>query len=100
VTRWRALDDSSLGPSVGWDATAEFTTHRARLDVVAREAQPAIGSIDFAVAYDTPSGSTENIEGHAVMKLDVPIARTFENHERYDALLVDGAIDALRSGAK
>ncbi len=93
------FDKDSIGPIVGRAPMAGFTTHRARFDVVSREGQPPLGSIDFAISYDTPPGGTESIEGTYV-NIDVPIARTFENFGRYDALLVDGAIHALQSTAR
>jgi hypothetical protein len=68
-------------------------------DVAARERQPVLGTIDFAISYDTPPGGSESIEAVPV-KLDVPIAWTFENHDRFDQLLVEGAIRALHSTPK
>lgn len=90
------FEKTRIGPLVGRVPMAGFTTHRARFDVVSHQGQPALGRIDFAISYDTPPGRTESIEGTYV-HLDVPIARTFENFNRYDALLVDGAIRQLQS---
>lgn len=75
---------------------AGFTTPRARVEVVSHPGQPALGRIDFAISCDTPPGRTERIEGTYV-HLDVPMARTFKNYNRYDALRVHGAIRQLQS---
>jgi C-terminal processing protease CtpA/Prc len=88
------FDKENTGPIVGRRAMAGFTTHRARFDVTGGEGQAVLGTIDLAISYDTPPSGTENIEAVPV-KIDVPISRTFENHDRYDRLLVDGAIQAL-----
>ena len=90
------FDKDNIGPIVGRAPMAGFTTHRARFDVVSSAGHPPLGSIDFAISYDTPPDGTESIEGTYV-NIDVPIARTFENIARYDRLLVDGAIHALQS---
>ena len=73
---------------------AGFTTHRARFDVALNDGGTALGTIDFAVSYDTVAGGQDSIEGTYV-NIDVPVARTFENHDAFDKLLVDGAIGAL-----
>jgi hypothetical protein len=88
------FDKDDLGPIVGRAGMAGLTTHRARFDIAAAEGRPVLGQIDFAISYDTLAGREESIEAVPV-KLDVPIDRTFENHRRFDALLVDGAIHAL-----
>jgi hypothetical protein len=88
------FDKDNIGPIVGRRPMAGFTTHRARFDVGQSEGKGPLGTIDFAVSYDTPSDSTESIEGASVT-IDVPVPRTFDNRERYDALLVDRAIEAL-----
>lgn len=90
------FDVEDTGPIVGRGAMAGFTTHRARFDVPSRDGKGVLGTIDLAIAYDTPPGRTESIEAVPVT-IDVPIPRTFENHEHYDRLLVDGAIRALTS---
>lgn len=88
------FDKADTGPIIGRGAMAGFTTHRARFDVTPGEGQAVLGTIDFAISYDTPPGGTESIEGVSV-NVDVPIPRTFDNHDRYDRLLIDGAIQAL-----
>lgn len=88
------FDKEDIGPIVGRGSMAGFTTHRARFDVTTGDGQPVLGTIDFAISYDTPPRGTESIEGVPV-NIDVPIARTFENHDHYDRLLVDSAIRAL-----
>lgn len=90
------FDKDDIGPIVGRGGMAGVTTHRARFDIAAREGQPPLGTIDFAISYDTIAGGSESIEAVPVT-IDVPIARTFENHARFDALLVDGAIRALET---
>lgn len=89
------FDKEDIGPIVGRPPMAGFTTHRARFGVVPSPGAPEIGTIDLAIAYDTASGSTESIEAVPV-KIDVPVERTFENHAKYDELLVDRAIEALQ----
>jgi hypothetical protein len=88
------FDREDIGPIVGRSSAAGFTTHRARFDVKASENEAPLGTIDFAVSYDTAPGTSESIEGVPVT-LDVPVAQSFENHEHYDRLLVDAAIGAL-----
>ena len=56
--------------------------------------QAVLGTLDLAIAYDTAPGGTSSIEAVSVA-IDVPIPRTFDNRDRYDRLLVDGAIRAL-----
>lgn len=87
------FDKQDFGPIVGRPSMGGFTTHRLKKDVVLEGKR--LGSLDLAVAYDTPAGSDESIEAVPV-HLDVPVPRTFENHARYDAVLVDAAIEALR----
>lgn len=91
----RHFDVANVGPIVGRPSMAGFTTHRARFDV-GRAGEPALGTIDFAVAYDSVAGATESIEGVPV-SVDVPVPRTFDNHARYDSVLVEAAIRALAS---
>ncbi len=94
------FDRDDLGPIVGRPAMAGYTTHRARFDVAARAGTPPLGTIEFAVSYDTSdAASTSSIEGKPVT-VDVPIARTFENASTYDADLVSAAITALATRVK
>ncbi len=86
-----------MGPLVGRQPMAGLTTHRARFPVMVSPSVPPFGAIDLAVSYDSAPGSDESLEG-APLPLDVMVPRTFENSARYDALLVDTAIRALRTG--
>lgn len=85
--------EQRFGPVVGRPSMGGFTTHRLETEVVFRGKR--LGSLSFAVAYDTAPGGTESIEAVPV-HIDVPVPRTFENHARYDAVLVEAAIEALR----
>jgi hypothetical protein len=88
------FDQHDIGPVVGRPAMAGFTTHRARFDVVLRPGDAPLGTIDYAISYDTAPGDDRSIEGSQV-HIDAPVPRTFANHRRYDAVLVERAIDAL-----
>ncbi len=83
-----------IGPVVGREPMAGFTTHRARFPVAVSPSAPPVGMIDFAVSYDTAPGSEESLEG-SPLPLDVRLPRRFENSARYHALLIDAAIRAL-----
>ena len=74
---------------------AGFTTHRTHMSVTLHDGAPTLGRLDFASSFDSPAGSIESIEGKSV-DLDAPIAMTFENHDRYDRVLVDAAIQSLK----
>ncbi len=89
------FDKDDIGPIIGRPPMSGFTTNRARFDVVPAPGKREIGTIDFAISYDAASGTDESIEAVPV-KIDVPVERTFENHARYDQLLVDRAIEALQ----
>lgn len=84
-----------FGTLVGRRPMAGFTTHRTHMSVTLHDGAPTLGRLDFASSFDSPAGSIESIEGKSV-DLDAPIAMTFENHDRYDRVLVDAAIQSLK----
>jgi C-terminal processing protease CtpA/Prc len=90
------FDKDDFGPIVGRPSMGGFTTHRARFPVALRAGEKPLGTLDFAVSYDTAPGAKESLEGTTV-EIDVPVMRTFENREKFDQLLVDAAIGALEN---
>jgi hypothetical protein len=86
--------ENRFGPLVGEPSSAGYTTHRVRLPVVLAD-----GS-DFGFLNIGFSQSLSGVTGAPIeavpLPIDVPIERTFDERQRWDALLVDAAIAALR----
>lgn len=79
-----------FGPLVGQPTMAGFTTHRIHKPLPA-----GLGTLDMAISYDVSAVTGTEIEA-VERKIDYPVAPTFENRARYDQLVVDAAIRALR----
>ncbi len=86
------FSENHFGPLVGEPTSAGYTTVRLRRPVVVHG--KTLGALSFAFTREISGVTHEAIEG-VPLKIDVPIDRTFENRERYDRELVDGAIKAL-----
>ena len=78
-----------FGPLIGRQPMAGITTHRLRHPL-----PYGLGSLDLAISYDTSGRDGQRVEA-VPRHLDPPVKRTFENRQRFDALLIDTAIGAL-----
>jgi hypothetical protein len=82
-----------LGPLVGEPTATGHTTRRLERDVVYRG--KLLGRLTMAFSYEVSGKTGERIEGVPIA-LTERVERTFANRDRYDQLLVDAAIAAVK----
>jgi len=87
---------NEMGPIVGERTAAGYTAWRANLPV--RVGNMDLGTLSVALQYESMGDDHASVEAIPI-PLTVPIDRTFDNAETYDAEVVAAAIDSLRAEA-
>ena len=89
----RLFSQYQFGALIGQPTAAAHTTARHRLEVSVKGLE--LGELTIAVSYEVDGKTRKRIEGVPI-RLDRTLAPSFENRERYDALLVEAAIAELK----
>ena len=90
-----AFKENRFGPIIG-EPPASSYSNCSEYSIYTRKNKMYLGTIGFTEFKCTSGVNGEAIEGK-LLEPDYPIYETFENKDVYDKLLVDKAIDALKS---
>jgi hypothetical protein len=90
----RTFREYDLGPVVGTAGSAGFTIKRLQHAVPHPTSGEDLGFVALAFSYETSGKTGERLEAVVVEPHHV-VEPTFENRSRYDALLVETAIEAF-----
>lgn len=88
------FSENRFGPIVGRPTAAGYTGYRSQHHLRIGKNRTWFGFLGLAFSYEVSGKTRQPVEG-VQLKIDQPVEKTIANHERYDALLVQGAIKAL-----